>query len=108
MTAPDRDPPPESRKAGFWLVMGAVFWSFFGVRKSADHARIADSVKPQHYIFAGLLGAGLVRLHPVHGGQAGGAFRAPGLNRFAEANCLGAAGGLRLKYWRAGNPAASG
>ena len=59
MTAPDRDPPPESRKAGFWLVMGAVFWSFFGVRKSADHARIADSVKPQHYIFAGLLGAAL-------------------------------------------------
>jgi amino acid transporter len=47
-------------KVSFLLIMAAVFWSFFGVRKSADHARIADSVKPQHYIVAGLLGAALL------------------------------------------------
>ncbi len=37
--------------------MSAVFWSFFGVRKSADHERSALQLKPQHYIAAGLLGA---------------------------------------------------
>jgi amino acid transporter len=46
--------PPQS---GFLAAMTAVFWSFFGVRKSADHERSAPQLKPQHYIAAGLLGA---------------------------------------------------
>jgi hypothetical protein len=59
VTSGPTEPSRDSRKVGFFLVMGAVFWSFFGVRKSADHARISASVKPQHYILAGLLGAAL-------------------------------------------------
>jgi len=35
----------------------AVFWSFFGVRKGRDLLADASSIKPQHLIVAGLLGA---------------------------------------------------
>ncbi len=47
----------EGRQSSFLAAMSAVFWSFFGVRKSADHERSAPQLKPQHYIAAGLLGA---------------------------------------------------
>jgi hypothetical protein len=35
----------------------AVFWSFFGVRKRADYAADAKTLKPQHVIAAGLVSA---------------------------------------------------
>jgi hypothetical protein len=54
---PRPDSPPE---AGFLRVMGAVFWSFFGVRKRASGERDAGSIKPVHVILAGLLGAALL------------------------------------------------
>ena len=47
----------EPHQSGFLAAMSAVFWSFFGVRKSSDHERSAPQLKPQHYIAAGLLGA---------------------------------------------------
>ncbi len=37
----------------------AVFWSFFGVRKSADYDEDARKLKPQHVIAAGLVSAAL-------------------------------------------------
>jgi hypothetical protein len=37
--------------------MIAVFWAFFGVRKSVDHKKDIASLKLIHVIFAGLLGA---------------------------------------------------
>ena len=37
----------------------AVFWSFFGVRKSADYHSDAQRLKPQHVIAAGLVSAAL-------------------------------------------------
>ena len=37
----------------------AVFWSFFGVRKSSDYEADAERLKPQHVIAAGLLSAAI-------------------------------------------------
>jgi Protein of unknown function (DUF2970) len=60
MTAPP-DRGAEGRKAaGFLQVMGAVFWSFFGVRKRASGERDEVSIKAVHVILAGLLGAALL------------------------------------------------
>ena len=62
----DSDPrtapkPGERRPApGFLRVVLAVFWSFFGVRKGRDLLADASSIKPQHFIVAGLIGAAFV------------------------------------------------
>ncbi len=37
-----------------------MFWSFFGVRKGRDLLADASSIKPQHFIVAGLIGAAIV------------------------------------------------
>ena len=54
---PDPETPPQ---AGFVQVLVAVFWSFFGIRKKAAGERDAISIKPQHVIIAGLLGAAIL------------------------------------------------
>ncbi len=58
--------PPETglkaalaRKASPLHTMRAVFWSFFGVRRSADHAQDLQNLNPAHVVIAGLIGAGL-------------------------------------------------
>jgi len=51
-----KDRPP----AGFLQVMGAVFASFFGVRKRASGERDVGSIRPVHVIVAGLLGAAIL------------------------------------------------
>ena len=52
---------PESRvPPSFLRVVLAVFWSFFGVRKGRDLLADASSIKPQHFIVAGLIGAAIV------------------------------------------------
>jgi hypothetical protein len=54
-------PDPETpRHAGFLQVAGAVFWSFFGIRKKAAGERDVVSIKPLHVIIAGLLGAAIL------------------------------------------------
>ena len=40
--------------------MGAVFSSFFGVRKRASGERDIGTIKPLHVILAGLLGAAIL------------------------------------------------
>ena len=53
--------PGEPRPApSFLRVVLAVFWSFFGVRKGRDLLADAASIKPQHLIVAGLIGAAMV------------------------------------------------
>jgi hypothetical protein len=55
------DPDPVDRpSAGFLQVMGAVFASFFGVRKRASGERDVGSIKPVHVIAAGVLGAAIL------------------------------------------------
>jgi hypothetical protein len=54
------DPPseaPPQREAGFLPIVFAVFWSFFGVRKRGKLAEDSASIKPQHLIVAGVIGA---------------------------------------------------
>ena len=50
-------PPSEPRQATFAQAAGAVFWSFFGVRKGRDMREDAVRLKPQHVIVVGLLSA---------------------------------------------------
>lgn len=44
------------RKLSFVQTIGAVFWSFFGVRKGRDHDRDMAQLNPVHLIIAGLIG----------------------------------------------------
>lgn len=44
---------------GWWRTARAVAWSFFGVRKGADHEVDLSSVKPMQVIVVGVL-AGLL------------------------------------------------
>ena len=45
------------RKASFLQTMRAVAWSFFGVRKSAEHAKDVQQLNPLHVAIAGVIGA---------------------------------------------------
>jgi hypothetical protein len=47
------------RKGTFFQSMKAVAWSFFGVRKLADHAKDVSQLNPIHVILAGLLCAAI-------------------------------------------------
>lgn len=47
------------RKGSFGRTLGAVFWSFFGVRKSRDLERDVGQLNPVHVIVAGLAAAAL-------------------------------------------------
>ena len=46
-----------ARKGSFMQTMGAVAWSFFGIRRSADSARDHGQLNPVHVVIAGVLGA---------------------------------------------------
>ena len=67
MAQPDAAPPPEpapatdaERKPATLLqVAGAVFWSFFGVRKGRHMLQDTSTIKPLHVVIVGLL-SGLV------------------------------------------------
>ncbi len=49
--------PAEPPRAPFAQAAGAVFWSFFGVRKGRDMRADAVKLKPQHVIIVGVLSA---------------------------------------------------
>ena len=51
---PTPDPSPPPPKAGLLQVVGAVFWSFFGVRKGRHMAADVSSIRPLHVILVGL------------------------------------------------------
>ena len=51
--------PGANREAGFLQVIGAVFWSFFGVRRKAAGEHDMVTIKPLHVVVAGLLGAAI-------------------------------------------------
>jgi hypothetical protein len=63
-TSDPHAPPPDGgagrRPAGFLQVLGAVFSSFFGIRKKAAGERDMVSIKPLHVIVAGVLGAAVL------------------------------------------------
>lgn len=44
-----------ARKASFGQSMKAVAWSFFGVRRRADHEKDLSQLNPLHVVIAGLV-----------------------------------------------------
>jgi ABC-type microcin C transport system permease subunit YejB len=48
-----------SRKGSLLRTMKAVAWSFFGVRKSAEHEYDLNHLNPVHVIVAGIIAAAL-------------------------------------------------
>lgn len=47
------------RRGSLWQTVKAVSWSFFGVRRSADHAEDVSKLNPVHVVVVGLVLAGL-------------------------------------------------
>ncbi|MEO7115908.1 MAG: DUF2970 domain-containing protein [Caldimonas sp.] len=47
------------RKGSFARTLLAVFWSFFGVRKSRDLARDVGELNPLHIVIAGVVAAAI-------------------------------------------------
>ncbi|MFC3149223.1 DUF2970 domain-containing protein [Piscinibacterium candidicorallinum] len=45
------------RKGSFGQTLSAVLWSFFGVRRGADHERDMSSLNPVHVLVIGVLAA---------------------------------------------------
>ena len=45
------------RKGSFLQTLGAVGWSFFGVRKGADYEHDISHLNPVHLVIAGVIGA---------------------------------------------------
>jgi len=43
------------RRGSLTGTLGAVFWSFFGVRRGRDHERDLSQLNPVHVIVAGVL-----------------------------------------------------
>ena len=64
MNPSDPHTPPSDgagpRPAGFLQVLGAVFSSFFGIRKKAAGERDMVSIKPLHLIVAAVLAAAIL------------------------------------------------
>jgi hypothetical protein len=56
---PDEAPPP-ARPATLREVVGAVFWSFFGVRKGKAMRRDAVAIRPHQVIIVGVVLAALL------------------------------------------------
>ena len=45
------------RKPGFLTTLKAVLWSFFGIRRSADHSSDMSKLNPLHVVIVGVLAA---------------------------------------------------
>ncbi len=58
-TDPREEPSPTARKARFGQTLRAVAWSFFGIRKSADHEQDVKNLNPIHVVIAAVLGAAI-------------------------------------------------
>ena len=50
---------PEIKTASPLQVAKAVFWSFFGIRRRAEHERDLAQIKPVQVVIAGLVGAAI-------------------------------------------------
>jgi hypothetical protein len=56
---------PEIKTASPLQVAKAVFWSFFGVRRRAEHEKDMVQIKPAQVVIAGLVGAAIFVLSLV-------------------------------------------
>lgn len=56
MTEPQQD---EKTKMSFFATVGAVFWSFIGLRRHTDYEKDVTGLNPVYVIVAGLIGAAI-------------------------------------------------
>ncbi|HXZ55818.1 MAG TPA: DUF2970 domain-containing protein [Burkholderiales bacterium] len=56
---------PQVKNASPLQIAKAVFWSFFGVRRRAEHERDLAQIKPAQVVVAGLVGAAIFVLSLV-------------------------------------------
>ena len=56
---PSDDAPVTARKGAWLRTAKAVAWSFFGIRRRADHAKDVEQLNPIHVVIAGVVGAAL-------------------------------------------------
>jgi hypothetical protein len=56
---------PKLKPASPLQVAKAVFWSFFGVRRRAEHDKDLAQIKPVQVVIAGLIGAAVFVLSLV-------------------------------------------
>jgi hypothetical protein len=59
MTQPGGLKEAASRPASVLQTFRAVAWSFFGIRRSADHAQDVQKLNPVHVVVAGVISAAL-------------------------------------------------
>jgi len=52
---PQEPSPPPPRRATLREIVGAVFWSFFGIRKGDAMRRDAVSIRPHQVIIVGVV-----------------------------------------------------
>ena len=52
----ENESSPTARKLAFGQTLRAVAWSFFGIRKSADHEQDVKNLNPIHVVIAALIG----------------------------------------------------
>lgn len=63
ITPPQEPDEPEVRqKASLRQVAGAVFWSFFGIRKHKDYQADVNAITPLQIVIMGILGGVLLVL----------------------------------------------
>jgi Protein of unknown function (DUF2970) len=58
-------PEPETKTASPLQVAKTVLWSFFGVRRRAEHEKDLAQIKPAQVVIAGLVGAAIFVLSLV-------------------------------------------
>jgi hypothetical protein len=49
----------QKRKLSFFATMGAIFWSFIGLRRHTDYEKDVTGLNPFYVIVAGLIGAAI-------------------------------------------------
>jgi hypothetical protein len=50
---------PEQKKMSFLATLGAVFWSFVGLRRRADYEKDATALNPVYVVIAALIGVAI-------------------------------------------------
>jgi hypothetical protein len=55
MPSPETPPAPPPRRATLRASVGAVFWSFFGIRRGDAMRRDVVTIKPHQVIVVGIL-----------------------------------------------------
>jgi hypothetical protein len=50
---------PKQKKMSFFATLGAVFWSFIGLRRRTDYERDVTGLNPVYVIIAALVGVAI-------------------------------------------------